>query len=172
MSEEPKKRHVLVSSFSDASFEAGLAGFAFWYRSGGFKGRGSDCTYAKSVNHAELLGIIAGAEHVYKTFDDGDPLTLLIQCDSMAALGAILTLNKGIVASTSPLPIPKRKRLDDEETFLIETFFQNLRGPVYLKHIKGHSGIDDPRSKVNNWTDKQAYRELRKMRESLIEVPS
>ncbi len=159
----PHASRTLVTIFADASFPLcnrraqapGVkSGLAWWYKSHLIGGRGSAAALALTTFHAELQALLAGARDAIKAHDE--PVNLLLQSDSMAALGAIQKYGLGVKTKSSRL-LDNRKQLWPFEVLALEQFTRDHPDlTVWLKHVKGHTGKDDTRSWVNQQTDTAA----------------
>lgn len=153
-------RAKLVTVFSDASVKGGQAGFGFWVKSDVAQVESSGDVReilertTDKINEAELAGIIAACRAARDAHDG--PIILVIQCDSMAALGAMRSLGIAF-AKNSPLKCPPRQRMTDTEHHLLSKYrlIQDIES-AWLKHIKGHTGARCGRSKINRLVDKLA----------------
>lgn len=148
---------LLITVFSDASFAGGIAGFHYWFKSskGSQFGSGSADGIA-SIAHAELLGIQAGL-FAAAAAHPGLEVDYLVQCDSVHALGILVSQAGARIAKSSPLKFPPVRKLQPAERALAHTI-RRLAGKsaIFLKHVKGHSKADDPRSFLNKKMDKGA----------------
>ncbi len=153
---------LLVTVFADASFrsngppskDGAVAGLGWYFKSHHMGRHGSGTAVARTVPHAEILALLAGARAAIQAH--GEPVDLLLQSDSMAALGAFVFLKCGTVAKTS-IPVDKRKALWKVERACILDFlceFPTVR--IWLKHVKGHNGRADARSYINQCNDRAA----------------
>lgn len=154
MSNQP----TLITVFSDASFRDGCVGHGYWIKSKHKETTNKGFALADSVNSAELTGCLRALEiavHLHSHIE-GEK-AYIVQCDSLAALGALITRGVGIAAKTSPIPIPARNSLTQQEDERITEFLSahpNLT--IWLKHVKGHTAGRDGRSGVNRTVDRLA----------------
>lgn len=89
-------------------------------------------------------------------------LTLVVQCDNIGALMALLSLNRRREmtvrwAKNSPLKQSGiRKNLTAAERGWLKEISECGAKTIYLKHVKGHTDNKDARSYVNSLTDSLA----------------
>lgn len=149
---------ILVTIFSDASFHLPTkrGGYGYWIKSSMATDKGSGgLDDVDSAAHAELWGISKAVERA-RELHQGQDLDFVIQCDSMRALGVILTVVKTAkVAKTSPLPIQKSAKLKKGEAAIINNLGAG-KSRIWLKHVKGHTDHVDSRSALNRLCDKIA----------------
>lgn len=149
--------NLLITVFSDASFQDGVAGFHFWFKSRITReiGSGSKGEVATTAE-AELLGILAGVSAAKAAHPGGDP-DYVIQCDSVHALGILLTVARARTAKSSPLKFhPVRNLRPGEQSAADRIRAAAGSGHLWLKHVKGHTSRDDPRSFLNRKMDQGA----------------
>lgn len=147
----------IVTVFSDASYyhEERVAGWGWWWKGCGLSAHGDGASdNVASVEDAELLGIKAVITAAIAALPQELQLTFVIQCDSTSALGILLhSSNRVRVAKTSNLRIdPCRRR-----SAVASDIHQVLpHGRHWLKHVKGHTNGQDPRSFINRKNDSRA----------------
>lgn len=156
--------NTLVTVITDASYRDGVAGFHYWFKSA--HATAEDTGTAQDVEsscHAELLGIFAGIMAVYEHHGP-TPLDFVIQCDSTQALGILLKHTGARIAKTSKIRFGVPGRTTEAEVRLAVQI-RAVVGPearLWLKHVKGHSSINDARHKLNRFADKKAREALNK----------
>lgn len=135
-----------VTVFADASFDhrSGAAGFAGWVKYGAkgdvIKVHGG--FKATSSEEAELYGLDSTLNKLILDNVPVDGKRIIIQCDCLGALSKL------------------------DVTCLLELGAAHIK----LKHVKGHNGSGDPRSAVNTWCDKIAYKRMVEIRDNLTGV--
>lgn len=147
---------MIVTLFTDASFDPryNIATWAAWAKTDRQTERaaGAFRTPVSGVNAAEL-GAIANGLHMVVMRLRPEPLsTVLIESDSMHALGIV----RGM----------QYRMQSDEITFraFIMRFSQQYGLILRTKHVKGHRGNRDARAAVNSWCNRRCYAELRRLR--------
>jgi hypothetical protein len=153
---------TLITVFADASRSDTTSGCGWWFRSDKIRGTGSRQmeTGTLQIHELELWGIRNGILEACLRHPVPD-ITLVVQCDNVVALQALLSLHSGkrgplTVSWTrgcSQRRVTKRKTLSEfEQTMLAEIKMCGAKA-IYLKHVKGHTGNKDARSHVNKLTD-------------------
>ncbi len=163
----------IITIFTDASLWGNKAGWAAWAKYRGETLRMSDgITFpVENISDAETIAITAALLRSLEAMRIPTHSIALIQSDSTDALGALLwaAWNVGdnsrvrIAKNTDVTPRMPLKVHGIRANFA-ERAFQAIRDRglvVYLKHVRAHTGKDDPRSSVNRWCDKEAKRQMR-----------
>lgn len=162
-----------LTVFADASHSEDAGGYAYWVRGAAHERiQGSAPWPCKDIQEAETVGICVGIIEALDNFPKVGGW-IVAQSDSTQALETLLFAawklgeNARVVrvakGTDRPLKIPMRAK-PVQESFALKTLMMALDHQVviYLKHVKGHTGQDDPRSKVNAWCDREA-KEARKL---------
>jgi len=164
-----------VSIFADASVYPDRCGCGWSFKSGTTVGNGNAAIVKQGlkIHEAELWGLCiaiceATARHTER------PLTLVVQCDSLAALQSLLRLaHKRLSKSVAWLPRSEIKSrmdvgwhprsalrpratsrvLSPFEIDCLEAIRSEQPTRIRLKHVKGHRGSSDARSRINTLTD-------------------
>lgn len=140
----------------DASFhpQEKVGGYAFWIVCSKFviKKGGMFKTNPKNSTEAELMGIANAAYTLLKTPD-------LPYC-------RLVVVNNDCLNAHEKIGQKSNNKIGKETA----NIFKQIRGVLYypgaqtkihLRHVKAHSGIDDKRSYVNEWCDKEAKKWMR-----------
>lgn len=171
-----------MTLFVDASFcpKTLAAGWGSWaIRDDWSKGRNRGGPLntkhpVTSSNAAEIAGIGASLWQHSQLGDLQGLSSLMIQCDNTAALGFIATKIPRAVRSGKQL-FSKAKWGDDPLiSAVMATVCETLAGVplIDLRHVKGHSGLDDGRSWVNRKCDSEAKKNMILQRKRLLELQS
>lgn len=150
---------LLVTVFSDASLKDNVAGVGWWFKSSEKQGKGHQqlADFPHDITIAELCGILKAVAAAVQAHP-GRKLVIVLQCDNLAALGAVASLGARS-ASTSPIQIQPRKSLRPQERVYLNGLKDVLGDTlVWLKHVKGHNGNKCKRSAVNSLTDRLSRR--------------
>lgn len=151
---------MLVTINTDASFhhELKYGSYAFWAvcnnfkitRSGAFK---KTCL---SSDDAESKCIINAIKCVLTT---KEPITkIIVNTDSLNAIALI----KGDTHHIRRYITRSKTKFKHIKNAFMEVMRKH-QVKIEFRHVKAHSGVDDKRSYVNEWCDKQAKKELRKL---------
>lgn len=148
----------LVTLFADSSFgDDKTTGHGWKFFHDGSRGEGSRKGVAVCNNHSEILGILYGVMDLKENLQAWE-FDIVIQCDSLAALSALIHFAGARQAKTSGMHIPPRRiKFHPEEKQVAEEIRDLLPEgcKIWLKHVKGHSkGCN--RTAVNNITDSLA----------------
>lgn len=147
---------TLITVFTDASFRAGYAGFGYWFKSSQRTQTGSGSAEVLTNNEAELLACLCGMRAALEGHSTTADPALIVQSDSLVALGTLYTLGVGVPAKSSTHRIERRSRISPSEQAAVQSFLNEYGSfPCWLKHVKGHSG-GCSRTYVNGWTDELA----------------
>lgn len=140
--------------FADASFDhrSGIAAFAGWFRKAGNVHKISKVSERRfrSSNEAELVALCATvlvALRHQRTFSDGDYVVAKSDCTY-----AVEQLKNHAGGTT------------DAERRMVERVHETLKAHrlrVYVRHVKGHTTLTEPRFYVNRWCDEEARRLMR-----------
>jgi hypothetical protein len=148
---------VLITVFSDASFKGGVAGWSYWFKSHVARGKGHGSSSAISCSHGELLGIQAGINAALQAHHTQAKIAWVVQCDSLEALGLLLTFADARFAKTSFRTTGRRAGKVPVELRQTSLGIKEVqRGVIWLKHVKGHTNFDDPRHSLNRMNDRVA----------------
>ena len=125
---------IFITAFSDASWSPRTKhfGVGVWIKSSEGVHEHGFGGVCESSHEAESLGLACVVSYLL-SFDIKDKV-LVIQCDNISALNQI----------------------DQASLYTKGAKF------VKLKHVKGHTGLNTNRSKVNDWCDKRASFERKK----------
>jgi len=137
--------------FTDASFNARLrrATWASWIKHNGTTFRDSGIVVAECAQSGdgELAAIANG---LHKCKHHLGPLAgarIIAQTDSQEAIDALRKREH-----------PRRYAHEVTRWILFFTVQHNVR--VEFRHVKGHKGMQDRRSAVNTWCDKECKRQM------------
>jgi ribonuclease HI len=152
-----KNNPHLVSVFTDASYcHSGRAyGWAVWMKCGGKTVRrsGQHKMHQENATHAELSAIGYGILLALKEFPKASAIHVV--SDSLNAI----QIMQG--------KMQRRKGYEQQITaYIIEEACKHDKRLTF-KHVKAHSTLNSPRRHVNNWCDKAAKHEMRRMREQI-----
>ena len=143
-----------LTVFADASFDhgSGIAAFAGWFRTAGSIHRISKVSKRRFVssNEAELVALCATvlvALHRQASFSDGDFVVAKSDC-----LYAVEHLKDKTGGATET----ERRMVAKVHAAL---HAHGLR--FYVRHVKGHTKLPEPRFHVNRWCDGEARGLLR-----------
>ena len=143
-----------LTVFADASFDrrSGIAAFAGWFRTAGSIHRISKVSKRRFVssNEAELVALCATvlvAMRRQASFRDGDFVVAKSDC-----LYAVEHLKNKTGGATET-----ERRMVAKVHALLQA--HGLR--FYVRHVKGHTKLPEPRFHVNRWCDGEARRLLR-----------
>ena len=143
-----------LTVFADASFDhgTGIAAFAGWFRTTGTIHRISKVSKRRFVssNEAELVALCATvlvALRRQASFREGDFVVAKSDC-----LYAVEHLKNKTGGATEA-----ERRMVAKVHAALEV--HGLR--FYVRHVKGHTTLPEPRFHVNRWCDGQARRLLR-----------
>ncbi len=165
LGKEADNRPFMITVFGDASFKDGVSGGGYWFKSQAVSDKGHMKLRATESNHEAELEILLEAMRlaVAHIAHAGQPEAMLIvQSDSMAALGAML-LKTHAVAAKKSIPIPLRRKISSREGNLLALINREFGGrKIYLKHVKAHTSGTDARSSVNRHVDQMARHAMRK----------
>ena len=138
-----------LTVFADASFDHGscIAAFAGWFRTAGSIHRISKVSKRRfeSSNEAELVALCATvlvALHRQASFSDGDFVVAKSDC-----LYAVEHLKNKTGGATET----ERRMVAKVHAALLA---HGLR--FYVRHVKGHTTLPEPRFHVNRWCDGEA----------------
>lgn len=145
---------VCLTVFADASFDqrSGIAAFAGWFRKAGSVHKISKVSDRRfrSSNEAELMALGAAvlvALRHQRTFGDGD--FVVAKSDCTYAVEHLKNLNGGKT---------------EAERRMVARVHETLKAhrlKFYVRHVKGHSTLTEPRFYVNRWCDEEARRLMR-----------
>lgn len=181
----------VTTIFTDASFchDTLAAGWAAWCRYG--QGRGkmiSGQLKGKPLN-AELAEAMAIANGLYAARKNGivrPENTVIIESDCLLALCKILGYVDGVRADPATdtiavvpqlLPVPGSRGSMKKMAALsaqymevmnsIAILVRTYRLSIVLRHVKGHTGKNDPRSNINRMCDVEARANMRAWRNQM-----
>lgn len=164
LKKEADNKPFMITVFGDASFKDGVSGGGYWFKSHLASGNGQLKLRATSDNHEAELEILLEAMRIavrHEAHASQPVPMLIIQSDSMAALGAML-LKTDAVAAKKSIPIPYRRRVTSGEGQILAAMRNEFGGhKIYLKHVKGHTSGADPRSYINRQVDRAARQAMR-----------
>jgi ribonuclease HI len=145
---------ICLTVFADASFDhrSGIAAFAGWFRAAGSVHKISKVSERRfaSSNEAELVALCATvlvALRRQRFFGDGDFVVAKSDCTYAvehlkSRTGGTTEIERRMVARVHDI-------LKDH----------GLR--FYVRHVKGHTTLSEPRFYVNRWCDEEARRLMR-----------
>ncbi len=143
-----------LTVFADASFDhkSGIAAFAGWFRAAGRIHRISKVSKRRfaSSNEAELVALCAAvlvALRRQQCFCDGD--FVVAKSDCTYAVEHLMNRNGGTTET--------ERRMVGRIHDILKA--HGLR--FYVRHVKGHTTLAEPRYYVNRWCDEEARRLLR-----------
>jgi len=164
----------MITVIADASYWDGAGGFAYWARCDGPEKVQAAVEWpCTGINEAETVGICSGILAAI----DGLPSArgmIVAQSDSLHALG-LLVAHGARSAKTSDLKVEPWNNGGRKDAvgivFARKAMYEAHKRSftVFVKHVRGHSGIDAPRSKVNEWCDAEAKRVRRMCASKLID---
>jgi ribonuclease HI len=145
---------VCLTVFADASFDqrSGIAAFAGWFRKAGSVHKISKVSDRRfrSSNEAELMAlgatVLVALRH-QRTFSNGD--FVVAKSDCTYAVEHLKILNGGTT---------------EAERRIVGRVHETLKAhglKFYVRHVKGHSTLTEPRFYVNRWCDEEARRLMR-----------
>ena len=128
-----------VTVFTDASFDhtTRAYGWAAWMKFDGTTERLHGAGYTETSTEAEYLALLNAVGFL---------------CRHPARLGRVVVLQSDCVGAI------------DKAQPLLDRLREYGAAGAYFKHVKGHSGTDNPRSAVNTWCDRTARKEMRAFR--------
>jgi len=141
---------MLVTVNTDASYIHGYAGYAFWIVCNEFKvlKAGILRQKVKRPEIAEFKCIINACHILFKN-DCSNVNKIIINTDCMNVIHC-LSKDQAMI---------NRYNLKKEFTVLTNKFYSLFKGKnieIELRHVKSHTGINDARSYVNEWCDREA----------------
>lgn len=150
---------MIVTVNTDASWDNGYAGYAFWIVCDA--GKIQKGAYFKDLvngpSEAELM-CIANALHTLKHSRFKDITKVIINTDLMAASYILTPTRK----------LSKLDHLHKESLFLMCDIAvkngynsKHIYEMFEIRHVKAHTKNKDARSYVNNWCDKEAKKYMR-----------
>lgn len=174
----------LVTIISDASVLAdGRAGYAFfWKGNGGGPGNygAGPLGFVGSSNIAELMAITRAVLRVSNIDQDRKWKVVLAQSDNLHALRVLTTLNVALAARNrlqdgthvSPVtPFGSKWTATEEERTQAGVIRRSLGGrKLYVRHVKGHTRDEAPRSHVNRRCDELARQAAAGVQRRILEV--
>lgn len=144
---------------TDASFcnDTSIGGYAFWIKSDKFtiKEFGAFNQSCSNSTDAELKCIINAVARLSSNKGINYKYILVINTDSKGAISWIKNRNNALGKTAG--------------SYLDELQKGNCEG-FRLKHVKGHSSVQDSRSWVNRWCDEMAGNEMRKQRKLYLQI--
>lgn len=156
----PRGFNCSVTIIVDASHcpDTGAAGYGCWIASARGK-RPAEGQFKKPLSNSALAEAMAIVNAIYiairsKLVLKGDKV--LLQSDCMSAINVLKGWDKPFNKESEETLNTFKKLVDD----------YSLR--VSFKHVKGHTNRDEARYRSNNMCDKQARRQMRKMRKILL----
>lgn len=145
---------ICLTVFADASFDhrSGIAAFAGWFRADGCVHKISKVSERRfaSSNEAELVALCATvlvALRRQRSFGDGDFVVAKSDC-----IYAVEHLKNRTGGTT------------ETERRMVARVHDILKGhglKFYVRHVKGHTTLSEPRFYVNRWCDEEARRLMR-----------
>jgi ribonuclease HI len=145
---------ICLTVFADASFDhvSGIAAFAGWFRAAGRVhkiSKVSERRFATS-NEAELMALCATvlvALRRQRSFGDGD--FVVAKSDCTYAVEHLKNRAGGTTETERRMVAQVHDLLDKH----------GLK--FYVRHVKGHTTLSEPRFHVNRWCDGEARRLMR-----------
>ena len=145
---------ICLTVFADASFDhrSGIAAFAGWFRAAERVHKISKVSERRfaSSNEAELVALCATvlvALRRQRSFGDGD--FVVAKSDCTYAVEHLKNRNGGTTETERRMVARVHDRLNAH----------GLR--FYVRHVKGHTTLSEPRFYVNRWCDEEARRLMR-----------
>lgn len=149
----------IISVFADASFSDGIGGYAFWVRARhNLILTGSSGWEAKDISEVETIALCVATMQALDFVSHEPGVVLVLQSDSLHALGAFLNAGIGRPAKNSDRTIRACTAGDTAAAFIskVSELAARSSARVYLKHVKAHTGAEEGRSRVNAWCDQTA----------------
>ena len=146
---------MIVTINTDASFckDTKKGGYAFSIVSNTFKTKRSGVFKTECINPDDAEArCIVNAMKIAMTISGAT--RIIVNTDSLNAI-AILTAKPNKYVSTTKFEYIRQAYLK---------LFQPQSMRVEFRHVKAHTGINDARSKVNEWCDQEAKKQLNKAR--------
>lgn len=149
----------IVTVFSDASVLKGATGCGFWVKSRSVNIEGSKSLDTSMMdppmnsNMGELWGISVALKAAREAHTG--EIIIVLQCDSLAALGAMVTFGYRFAKTSDKKAGPRLKMTQFEENLQHGIKALPEVKDIWLKHVKGHSG-GCSRTHINNRTDRLA----------------
>jgi ribonuclease HI len=171
----------IVTVFTDASHSRDKAGWAAWAKFRGETMRwSSGITFPISnISDAETIAVTCGILRSIKEFDLPPDTIMVVQSDSTDALAAMLYAGWSngqnryfLVAKNTDVKPRMPNKINQLRGSFAQKAFEAVRHrniTVYLKHVRAHTGKDDPRSWVNEWCDGMAKKEMRAVKHQTAE---
>lgn len=162
---------MLITIISDASFDhlRYCCGYNYYIKSALLTThRSGSANNIHSSCEAELYGLLCAVEVAEDFHTTKQPLTYLLQCDSLQALGQLIHFAQAKSVHTHKHKIrPLATSTAGEQS--LSTRIRNTIGTslLYVKHVKGHSSINDPRHYLNRRCDAAAREALNHHRSKL-----
>lgn len=150
-----------ITVFTDASFchETKAAGGAFWARGETVKFSLSfPLSEAQVSNDAEIAAVCRAIHEIAQhpelglEMAKGRATRLVVVADCEAAKLVFEGRKVRVSAATRTLVRAAQQVIQNKGCFL------------KVNHVKAHSGTDTPRTWVNDWCDKEAYKQMVEMR--------
>lgn len=148
-----------VTVISDASrcHETGLGGYAFWIACsrGKKSGEGIFKKPLQDINVGETMAMLNALQHGINSGHIVKGDSVLMQTDSQTAIHMLMgrkTIKKGIERTLVSWYLDKILQFDLTVSF---------------KHVKGHTRVQDSRSKANRRCDQRARRMMKQARSQL-----
>lgn len=152
----------LITVFADASWSLGAGGYAYWARAdSAVRVQGSAPWPCTGINEAETVGLSVALMEALDAFPVNYGGSVVLQSDSLIALGCFRTLGGGVPTRNTDRPIFPLPQVHDIPRAFVEKsagMASALGLRIWLKHVKAHTGHDAARSQVNAWCDAEAKR--------------
>jgi hypothetical protein len=152
-------KNQLLTIFSDASHWKNAGGYAYWARGGEDRIQGSGTWPCDNISECETVAISVALMEALEKLAIEDGGSVVLQSDSLDALSVFRNLGYGRQAKKTDCTIRQFNKANDIQRAFVRKAgdMAHERGiKIWLKHVKGHSGKADGRSKVNAWCDGQA----------------
>lgn len=153
-----------VTIVTDASYchQTGASGYGVWVASNrGSSEFGGILSDIPGSNEAEYVGIARGIYHAMESGIAKPGDYILIQNDFTEAVNYLSGRNDGPTCG---------KKFEVKQWIL--SIAAKYRLTLEYRHIKGHSGVRDSRSRAQRKCDKRAYREMLTARRRYYEKPT
>ncbi|AVJ51806.1 RNAseH [Pantoea phage vB_PagS_Vid5] len=153
-----------VTIVTDASYchQTGASGYGVWVASD--RGRsefGGPLSDIPGSNEAEYVGIARGLYHAMESGIAKPGDYILIQNDFIEAVNVLGNRNESTACG---------KKLEVKEW--IKSIADKYRLRLEFRHVKGHSGQKDSRSRAQRKCDRRAYKEMLTARSKYFEKPT
>lgn len=153
---------MVITVNTDASFSRNhqIGAYAFWINSDNFKIQQSGMLRKKVTDptHAECMCILNALHVVFQQENLSKVYMIIVNTDSMNAIN-VFTSNKKNIHKYGI----KKHWQKYHGRFQLIRFSRGekvARIRIDFRHVKAHSGINDRRSHVNEWCDREAKKHM------------